>query len=475
MKINVFFMDLKNRKETAGRRFSGSSAKLSTSQPANIAAISVKNLSKAYRLGVIGRKTLQDELHYWWLKARGKDPTKVMGTVGKVSVEESRIGDEGQFWALRDISFEVNRGEVIGVIGRNGAGKSTLLKILTRITEPTSGDAILEGRVSSLLEVGTGFHPELTGRENIYLNGSILGMKKAEISRKYDEIVDFAEIGEFVDTPVKRYSSGMYIRLAFAVAAHLETEIMLVDEVLTVGDVAFQKKCLGKMKNVAGEGRTVLFVSHNMLAIKNLCSRALLIDQGRLVLDADADAVVARYLDRNLIEGSVASEAKIADRVEGVMKKSELPYFKITEIRLEDLHGVTKSVFNSSEPIIVCVSFTCLQTVRDLRVLVAVADENGIPIYGSQNMDDCESAENFYDIKPGGYMTKCTLPANIFGNRKYYLNAQMHYPKRESRVITKILEFRVDFDGYNPDIQYGSNDRDWFIWPKLSWSFRKLR
>jgi lipopolysaccharide transport system ATP-binding protein len=436
--------------------------------------ISVKNLSKAYRLGVIGRKTLQDELHYWWLKARGKDPAQVMGTVGKVSVEESRIGDKGQFWALKDVSFEVNRGEVIGVIGRNGAGKSTLLKILTRITEPTSGEAVLDGRVSSLLEVGTGFHAELTGRENIYLNGSILGMKKAEISRKYDEIVDFAEIGEFVDTPVKRYSSGMYVRLAFAVAAHLETEIMLVDEVLAVGDVAFQKKCLGKMKNVAGEGRTVLFVSHNMLAIKNLCSRVLLIDQGRLVLDADADMVVGRYLDRNLIEGSVASESEIADRVEGVIKKNELPYFKITEIRLEDLQCVTKSVFNSTEPVVVSVSFKCLQAVRDLRVIVAVADENGIPIYGSQNTDDCENAENFYTLEPGSYMTKCTLPSNIFANRTYFLNIGITYPKKESQSLVKILSFQANFHGYNSNIQYASNDWGWFIWPKLSWSFKEL-
>ncbi|MFH1081416.1 MAG: polysaccharide ABC transporter ATP-binding protein [Pseudomonadota bacterium] len=433
--------------------------------------ISVKNLSKSYRLGVIGRQTLQDELKYRWLKLTGQDPEKFMGKVGKASAEESRMGEEGQFWALKDISFEVTKGEVVGIIGRNGAGKSTLLKILTRITEPTSGDAVLNGRVASLLEIGTGFHGELTGRENIYLNGSILGMKKAEINQRYDEIVDFAEIGEFIDTPVKRYSSGMYVRLAFAVAAHLETEIMLVDEVLAVGDVAFQKKCLGKMKDVAGVGRTVLFVSHNMVAIRNLCSRALLVDQGRLVLDADTDSVVARYLDRNLIEGSIASEAEIAGRVEGDIKR-DAPNFRILEVRIEDVQGVTRTVFDSTESVVVSVSFKCFRTVRDLRVIAVVADENGSPFYGSQNIDDCEIAKLFYSVDPGSYMAKCVFPANTFGNRKYYLNVDVLCPKTEHHVLTKILEFQVDFNGYNPDIQYAST---WGcpIWPKLTWTFKK--
>src|SRR2546421_7694958 len=200
------------------------------------------------------------------------------------------------FWALKDVSFEVKRGEVVGIIGRNGAGKSTLLKILSRITAPTEGEVEVKGRVGSLLEVGTGFHPELTGRENIYLNGAILGMKRAEINRKFDEMVAFAEIEKFIDTPVKRYSSGMYVRLAFAVAAHLEPEILLVDEVLAVGDAAFQKKCLGKMGSVAHAGRTVLFVSHNMPAIASLCSSAVLLDAGQIVSRGETRAVVADYL-----------------------------------------------------------------------------------------------------------------------------------------------------------------------------------
>jgi lipopolysaccharide transport system ATP-binding protein len=213
---------------------------------------------------------------------------------------------EDTIWALRDVSFEVRRGEVLGIIGRNGAGKSTLLKILSRITEPTEGRAVVHGRVGSLLEVGTGFHPELTGRENVYLNGAILGMRKAEIERKFDEIVAFAEIEKFLDTPVKRYSSGMYVRLAFAVAAHLEPEILLVDEVLAVGDVAFQKKCLAKMEGVACEGRTVLFVSHNMPAVKALCSEGIWLNEGEIRMVGTAARTVERYLSVSMGPGATS-------------------------------------------------------------------------------------------------------------------------------------------------------------------------
>jgi len=249
-----------------------------------VPAIKVENLSKLYRIGAAQqrhdtlRDALVDRLHRW--RRRGQPE-----------------GEENIIWALKDVSFEVQPGEVLGIIGRNGAGKSTLLKILSRITEPTSGRAVINGRVGSLLEVGTGFHPELTGRENIYLNGAILGMTRREIDRKFDEIVAFAEIEKFLDTPVKRYSSGMYVRLAFAVAAHLEPEILLVDEVLAVGDAAFQKKCLGKMGNVAKSGKTVLFVSHNMVAILNLCARCIYIDQGTIGYIGITSSAIDRYLD----------------------------------------------------------------------------------------------------------------------------------------------------------------------------------
>ena len=247
-------------------------------------AIEVRSLGKRYRLGQTHDGLLRHQVD------------RALGRV--LRRRPSLPASGGHIWALKDVSFQVRRGEVLGVIGRNGAGKSTLLKVLSRITKPTEGRARLRGRLASLLEVGTGFHPELTGRENIYLNGAILGMTRAEVARKFDEIVEFAEIDRFIDTPVKRYSSGMYVRLAFAVAAHLEPEILLVDEVLAVGDIAFQKKCLGKMSHVADQGRTVLFVSHNMAAIQNLCPRSILLVDGRLHQDGPTPQTVETYLNR---------------------------------------------------------------------------------------------------------------------------------------------------------------------------------
>lgn len=251
--------------------------------------IEINNISKKYKIGTKEPYySLRDSLAHLV-----KAPLKTLKRE-KLLIEEEA---ENSFWAIKDVSFKVMPGEVIGIIGRNGAGKSTLLKILSQITPPTKGEIILRGRVASLLEVGTGFHPELTGKENIYLNGALLGMKRAEIKKKFDEIVEFAEISKFLDTPVKHYSSGMYTRLAFAVAAHLEPEILMVDEVLAVGDTAFQQKCLGKMSEVSKQGRTVIFVSHNMGAIKNLCSRCLFLDQGKLTLDGKTSSVISRYLE----------------------------------------------------------------------------------------------------------------------------------------------------------------------------------
>jgi len=254
-------------------------------------AISVEKLSKLYRLGVIGTGTFYGDLKSWWARQRGvSDPYK------KVDDIDHGNRDGEIVWALRDVDFSVNQGEGLGIIGRNGAGKSTLLKILSKVTAPTSGIVKVKGKIASLLEVGTGFHPELTGRENIFLNGAILGMNRAEVSRKFDEIVDFCGVDKFIDTPVKRYSSGMYVRLAFAVAAHLEPDILVVDEVLAVGDAEFQKKCLGKMSDVTTQGRTVLFVSHNMASISAFCQRVLLMDKGRLKISGSPTEVIAQYL-----------------------------------------------------------------------------------------------------------------------------------------------------------------------------------
>jgi lipopolysaccharide transport system ATP-binding protein len=256
--------------------------------------IQVDSLAKQYRLGVLGTGTLGHDLNRWWHRIRGKeDPYTQVGDKPAADPQSAKNGDE--MWALRGVSFEVNQGDVLAIVGRNGAGKSTLLKILTRVTAPTSGEVRIKGRIASLLEVGTGFHPELTGRENIFLNGTILGMSKAEITRKLDEIVAFAEVDRHLDTPVKRYSSGMYVRLAFAVAAHLEPEILIVDEVLAVGDAEFQKKCLGKMKDVANDGRTILFVSHNLEAVRRLCTRGILIQSGRVAMDSDIEQVAEAY------------------------------------------------------------------------------------------------------------------------------------------------------------------------------------
>ena len=250
--------------------------------------VDVQGISKRYRLGVIGAGTFRAELDQWWQRKRHRRDRK--------HEESAPESTPSEIWALRDVVLQVRAGEVMGLIGPNGAGKSTLLKVLTRITEPTSGRAVLRGRVGSLLEVGTGFHPELTGRENLYLNGAILGMKKQEIEAKYDEIVEFSGVRNFIDTPVKRYSSGMRVRLGFAVAAHLEPEILLIDEVLAVGDVEFQKRCLGKMESIAEGGRTVLFVSHNMIAVSKLCHRCAVIDNGRLAYIGETDEAIRHYL-----------------------------------------------------------------------------------------------------------------------------------------------------------------------------------
>ena len=263
--------------------------------------IKAENISKQYRLGLVGTGTVKDDMKRWWYNLRGKeDPFLKIGEAN----DRSSKGESDYVWSLRDINFEINQGDSVGIIGRNGAGKSTLLKILSQVTQPTTGKIYTKGRIASLLEVGTGFHPEMTGRENIYLNGAILGMRKHEIKRKFDEIVAFSGVERYIDTPVKRYSSGMYVRLAFAVAAHLESEILIVDEVLAVGDAEFQKKCLGKMNEVSkGEGRTVLFVSHNMAAVKSLCNKGIVLERGRLTFDGTAEESVGYYLKGGTVEG----------------------------------------------------------------------------------------------------------------------------------------------------------------------------
>jgi lipopolysaccharide transport system ATP-binding protein len=288
--------------------------------------IKVENLSKVYQLGDYGTGTISRDLERFWARVRGKeDPFLKIGEVNDRSVK----GEGDVVWSLKDINFEIEEGDAVGIIGRNGAGKSTLLKILSRVTSPTTGSIKVKGRVASLLEVGTGFHPELTGRENIFLNGAILGMRKAEIKRKFDEIVAFSGVERYIDTPVKRYSSGMYVRLAFAVAAHLESEILIVDEVLAVGDAEFQRKCLGKMGDVSkGEGRTVLFVSHNMAAINKLCDNAILMHHGKINNVGNTNLIINSYLQN-------ADLSKCVYHISPPAKHEELPGY-VCKIQIED-------------------------------------------------------------------------------------------------------------------------------------------
>lgn len=371
--------------------------------------IEVSGLSKRYRLGQIGINTLQETLLHWWYRATGRDPVEKMGIVDTAGPREDR---PRELWALRDVSFRVRQGEVLGVIGRNGAGKSTLLKILTRITAPTAGRAVLGGRVSSLLEVGTGFHPDLTGRENIYVNGAILGMKKAEIDRKLDDIVDFSEIGRFIDTPVKRYSSGMYVRLAFAVASQLEPDIMLVDEVLAVGDIGFQRKCLGRMQSVARDGRTVLFVSHNMAAIQSLCSRAILMEGGRLAFDGSAGDAVAAYLKsaQGLIETRSIGER--TDREGGK---------KFRFLGVEFLDGTTRAPLNvgiSGQPLLLRVGYVNRLDTAMRGVVLSVAFSTSDARFLFACRSDAVGSE--FEVPPGPGEACLRIPRLPLNQGRYF-------------------------------------------------------
>ncbi len=332
------------------------------------------------------------------------------------------------FWALRGIDFEVRQGEVVGVIGRNGAGKSTLLKILSRITEPTEGRVRVRGRVASLLEVGTGFHPELTGRENIFLNGTILGMTRREIDQKFDEIVAFAEIGKFLDTPVKRFSSGMYVRLAFSVAAHLDPEILVVDEVLAVGDAEFQKKCLGKMQDVASSGRTVLFVSHNMATIQSLTRRCLVLDRGRIACDDAPAAAVEHYY------GQFASG--LARPAMGEPRSSKPAFL---DVWFEDASGRRVEQLTTSSSITVCVAWANPRLVPGLRVGFGLNDASGARVFGSVPEDSGDTAP----AGPGTAVGRFTIPGNTLLPKRYSIDLKLWVPYAE---VFQYLQPALAFD-----------------------------
>jgi lipopolysaccharide transport system ATP-binding protein len=368
--------------------------------------IQIDNISKQYRLGEVSTGTLAHDVNRWWHRIRGNDdPYLIIGEEN----DRAMKGESDYVWALKNVSLEVKQGEVIGIIGRNGAGKSTLLKILSRTTTPTFGEIRLKGRVASLLEVGTGFHPELSGRNNIFLNGAIMGMTRGEIKRKFDEIVDFAAVERYIDTPVKRYSSGMYVRLAFAVAAHLEPEILIIDEVLAVGDAEFQKKCLGKMKDVSDrEGRTIIFVSHSMPMISSLCKRAIILINGRMIYDGKAPEAVHKY------QNGDKENAGFLD-YSNQPKKPGDHMASLEQAWVQDVDGNVKSNFEIGEPLRIVMHYRIHKVAQTAPFPnFHFFDQYGQYIFVSSPLENSK-----FETSPGEYVAECRVPANFF-NAGYF-------------------------------------------------------
>jgi lipopolysaccharide transport system ATP-binding protein len=412
------------------------------------AVIRVEKLGKQYRIGTLNSQryaTLRDSIAGWFRPARSAE----------------REDTSGRIWALRDVSFDVQQGQVIGIVGRNGAGKSTLLKLLSRVTDPTEGSGEIHGRVGSLLEVGTGFHPELTGRENIYLNGAILGMRRHEIEHKFDEIVEFAEVGQFIDTPVKRYSSGMYLRLAFAVAAHLEPEILVVDEVLAVGDAEFQRKCLGKMSDVAQAGRTVLFVSHNMSAILRLTQETLVIEKGHLKMRAPTAEAVDYYLSHGFSQEG-----------ERVWQADEVPAgaapFRPMAVRVLSLQGKVIDTVRSTLPFDLEVEYTLSAPAAGLRVGIYVMSTRGEYVFTSFDTDQPQCYEQHGTRAPGHYVSRCRIPADLLNEGRYVVGVNASsYRVRRYFQDEQALNFTVDGTGA-PGTQW-PEPRPGPVRPRLDW------
>lgn len=395
--------------------------------------IAVEHLSKSFRLGVTGTGTFYGDLNRWWARRRGKpDPY--------LKIDENKRGGHSgpTIFALKDIDFAVEHGKAVGIIGRNGAGKSTLLKILSRVTAPTSGAVRIKGRLASLLEVGTGFHPELTGRENIFLNGAILGMRRAEVTRKFDEIVDFSGVEQFIDTPVKRYSSGMYVRLAFAVAAHLEPEILVVDEVLAVGDVQFQKKCLGKMSDVVGEGRTVLFVSHNMGIVRSLCSQTILLVDGKMARYDSTEDVIHDYLAAASQDVSGGERSWNLDNAPG---GDEL---RLCRVRLLGSEGKPQNVFDVEQPVKVEITYRLLKTLGGYRFILHLINQEGITVLAST--DHRQRGANM--VAPGHYKVQCDISPRLLNRGAYRVIISCGIPNVKQLVRgEESLTFTVEGGG----------------------------
>lgn len=430
---------------------------------ANI-VIRAEHLSKLYRLGQINYGRLASDLQSWWANLRGKeDPNeKVPDADGN---PRSSAGD--RFWALKDVSFEVEHGQRLGIIGQNGAGKSTLLKILSRITAPTEGAVRLQGRVTSLLEVGTGFNPELTGRENVFLNGAILGLKKVEVRRKFDEIIGFAEVERFIDTPVKRYSSGMYVRLAFAVAAHLEPDILIIDEVLAVGDAGFQKKCLDKMNDVSkNHGRTILYVSHNMPSLINLCERSILLSAGKVVKDGATSDVVQTYLTTNRAKNGEV----VWDTPEMAPGNDEV---RLQAVRIfQEGRNEPTSDVDISRDVIVQLCYWNLK--KGLRIYPAIwlRDHMGTFVLSSTHHKSISLTEDLWAGRPreiGLYQSICRVPGNFLNDTTYSITAILGKNSSETIVLKDyLLSFTVHDTGAMRKEFVGQ----WIgtVRPKLAWS-----
>jgi lipopolysaccharide transport system ATP-binding protein len=422
-------------------------------------AISVENVSKKFRLGTFGEHHRLTEAISDGFKALLSGNFKTL------------TGDTREFWALENISFQVLKGEVVGIIGHNGAGKSTLLKILSRIVTPTKGRIGVRGRIGSLLEVGTGFHPELTGRENIYLNGAILGMKRSEIRNRFDQIVEFAEVGQFLDTPVKRYSNGMIVRLGFSVAAHMEPDVLIIDEVLSVGDQSFQDRCMGKATELGNQGRAILVVSHNLAAISNICCRALLMDHGSIVLDGPPKQVIEHYL-----KGMQVDTGKVVWEPATAPASSQI---RLHSIGVRNIHSLTSNnQVDIDQPIAIEIEYEVLCEGAINTVQLHLKDENGVFVLSSANAPSMNLAIDQTYGKPlplGFYRAECVLPGNFLNDSRYVLNLFLG-PEIGKPTIQchNVLAFRVLDTGAMRKEYLGS----WYgpaIRPRLAWSTCSIR
>ena len=420
--------------------------------------IRIENVSKQYRLGQVGTGTISHDINRWWYRIRGKeDPYLKIGDTN----DRSSSGGSEYVWALRDVSFTVNHGDVVGIIGRNGAGKSTLLKILSRTTMPTTGSIRAKGRIASLLEVGTGFNPELSGRDNVYLNGAIMGMNRKEIDRKFDEIVDFAGIAKYIDTPVKRYSSGMYVSLGFAVAAHLEPEILVVDEVLAVGDAEFQKKALGKMKSVSqSEGRTVLFVSHNMAAVQNLCNKGVLMNQGTLADIGEVSAIINAYQQS-------ASFQETATNLEAYSQSDKAV---LTDLYYQDAAGNQVSSFKMGEGIGLVISFMAKETIRQPSINIRLNDNLGTAIVAWRTT---ETMEQLNDLPAGRHEVKLQVPAINIMDGIYNISISIHEGMKRLVYAEEILPLEILPDKAEGMAKAVSRNRN-IIFTPCNWDIKSL-